>query len=216
MSYDAILFDNDGVLTYPTERAVIKTAIRETLAEFGVTDPCEAQLDQLVSIDVPTLEGLCDNLEIDTAAFWAQREANVSAAQRQAIRDGTKPLYMDVELLHSLDIPCGIVSNNQHPTIEYLVNYFDLTEVFQTYYGRKPTLQGLRNKKPNPHYVEKAIADVDAQQPLFVGDSASDIEVARHIGIDSVFLRRPHRETYQLAREPTYEYETFEELLRLV
>jgi phosphoglycolate phosphatase-like HAD superfamily hydrolase len=80
------------------------------------------------------------------------------------------------------------------------------------YYGRQLTLQGLQRCKPNPHYLEKAIADLESERPLYVGDSRSDVAVAARLEIDSAFIRRPHREEYVVEPEPTYEVASFEEL----
>jgi phosphoglycolate phosphatase-like HAD superfamily hydrolase len=52
------------------------------------------------------------------------------------------------------------------------------------------------------------MADLGVSNPLFVGDSASDVQVAENAGLDSVFLRREHRADYDLPVEPTYELES--------
>jgi phosphoglycolate phosphatase-like HAD superfamily hydrolase len=49
------------------------------------------------------------------------------------------------------------------------------------------------------------MADLGVSDPLFVGDSESDVQVAHAAGLDSVFLRREHRADYELSVEPTYE-----------
>lgn len=212
MEYDAVLFDNDGVLTTPTERAVLEDAIAETLREFGVENPDPGHVETMVATDHETVESFCSAYGIDAESFWPARDRNVTEVHQAEIAAGRKTLYDDVELLAALDLPMGIVSNNQHTTIEYLVGYFDLDAVFDTYYGRELTLQGLRRCKPDPHYLEVAIADLGAERPLYVGDSGSDVAAADSLGIDSVFVRRPHRDGYDVEPEPTHEIESFEEL----
>ena len=212
MDYDAVIFDNDGVLTTPTRREVLGTAIEETLRDFGVASPDPGHVETMVATDHETVATICSEYAIDPGAFWPARDRNVTRVHQGEIDAGRKTLYDDVDLLYEFDVAMGIVSNNQHTTIEYLVEYFELGELFEIYYGRELTLQGLRRCKPNPHYLERAIADLGADRPLYVGDSRKDVEVADRLGIDSAFVRRPHREGYAVEPEPTYEVATFEEL----
>lgn len=212
MAYDAVIFDNDGVLTTRTRREVLRPAIEEALREFGVASPDPDHVETMVATDHETVADICEEYGIDPETFWPERDHRVTETHQQEIAAGRKILYDDVELLFEFDVSMGIVSNNQHTTIEYLVEHFELGDLFETYYGRALTLQGLRRCKPNPHYLERAIADLGADRPLYVGDSASDIEVAARLGIDSAFVRRPHREGYAVEPEPTCEVATFEEL----
>ena len=54
------------------------------------------------------------------------------------------------------------------------------------------TVESLERKKPNTHYVERALSDLDADAALYVGDSESDVVAADRAGLDSAFVRRPH------------------------
>lgn len=49
------------------------------------------------------------------------------------------------------------------------------------------------------------LADLDAGSALFVGDNESDITAAKNAGIDSAFIRRPHRSDWDLDVWPTWE-----------
>lgn len=55
----------------------------------------------------------------------------------------------DVAALDRLDRPLGLVSNNQHATTEFLLAYPDLP-AFETASGRRPTLAGVAECKPEP------------------------------------------------------------------
>jgi hypothetical protein len=50
---------------------------------------------------------------------------------------------------------------------------------------------------------------------LDVGDSRVDVEVAARLGVDSAFVRRPHRKGYALSRTPTHEVTSLREVVRL-
>ncbi|MWG33651.1 HAD-IA family hydrolase [Halomarina oriensis] len=216
MTYDAIVFDNDGVLTEITDWEVLRGAARDAFSHFDV-DPSDEDLSRVLSSVTPEgLEAMCARHGLDTADFWYRRDTNYSTVQRREVREGRKPMYDDAEVVRDLDVPLGIVSSNQHATIEYILDHYDLREQFETYYGRRPTIEDVRRKKPNPHFVERALADIGTENALFVGDSETDVEAAHAAGVDSVFLRREHRADDDLSVDPTYEFETLDPLTDLV
>jgi phosphoglycolate phosphatase len=213
MSYDVIIYDNDGVLTKPTDRTVVRNAAREAFASFDVMDPLDEHVEKVASgVTIERLHDVCGEYGIDPVAFWEERDTNSSRAQQDEIRTGNKPLYDDIEAVLALDQPRGIVSSNQHATIECILDHFDLNSEFETYYGRKPTIEHIRRKKPEPYFIERAMADLGTENALYVGDSPCDVEAAENAGIDSAFIRRPHRTSTQLPTEPTYDFDDLWEL----
>ena len=221
MAYDAVVFDNDGVLTHLTDWDLIRGAIRETFAEFGV-DPHDEHVEDALRGEPERLYWLADHHGFDPDRFWARREAHAAAAQRDAMVSGNKPLYDDCAVLPQLrarhDLPLGVVSNNQHETIQHVLEVHGVAELFDTAYGREPTFDGARRKKPDPHYLNRALADLDVEPAttLYVGDSDSDVLAAHNAGVDSAFLRRPHRHGYDLDVEPTHEITSLRELPALL
>jgi HAD superfamily hydrolase (TIGR01549 family) len=216
--YDAVVFDNDGVLTHPTRSDVVHEAVTDTFREFDV-EPTDETFEHARHAVVDGVETFADVHGIDPATFWERRETNVAAAQRREMETGRKPLYDDFDAVYELGsngLDLGVVSNNQHETIEHIVDVFDLDGVFETTLGREPTLDGLRRKKPEPHYVERALEHIGCDSALYVGDSGVDVLAADAAGLDSAFVRRPHREDYELPAEPTYEIESLSELLHTV
>jgi len=89
--------------------------------------------------------------------------------------------------------------------VEFALAHHGVADHFETCYGREPVVEHVARKKPDPYFVHRAMADLDASDPLFVGDSETDVLAARNAGIDSAFVRRPHRTDYELSVEPTYE-----------
>jgi phosphoglycolate phosphatase len=206
MNYDAIIYDNDGVLTELTDRTIVRDAAREAFASFDVTDPSDEHVERMASgVTIERLQRVCEEYGLDPATYWEERDTNSSRAQQTEIRDGNKPLYDDIEAVWALDQPRGIVSSNQHATIECIIDHFDLDGQFETYYGRKPTIEHIRRKKPEPYFIERAMSDLGTENALYVGDSPCDVEAAENAGIDSAFVRRPHRTETQLSIEPTYD-----------
>jgi phosphoglycolate phosphatase-like HAD superfamily hydrolase len=213
MEYDAVVFDNDGVLVEPTDWDVIRTAIREAFQELGVVDPAEEHVEQLIGVTPDDVHAVADAYDLDPHELWRARDTAGSRHQSDLIRGGGKGLFPDVAALSELTVPMGIVSNNQHATVETIVEHYGLDEHFDVVYGRQPTIEDVGNKKPEPHYLEKAIQDLGVEDALYVGDSVKDVEVARRVGIDAAFVRRSHNDAIELPHEPDHEVADLEELV---
>jgi phosphoglycolate phosphatase len=209
--YDAVVFDNDGVLIEPTDRGRLAEAVRAAFAEFDVSVD-EAVAREMVAADAAPDGDFEREYGIDPAQFWQRREEIASATQREAIRAGEKALYYDIDAATGLPHRTGVVSNNQHATIEFILDYHDLGRHFETAYGRVPTLAGANRKKPDPSYIEQALDDLGTRRALYVGDSEKDVVAAQRADIDSAFVRRGHRADLDLSVEPTYEVADLHEL----
>jgi HAD superfamily hydrolase (TIGR01549 family) len=206
MSYDTVVFDNDGVLVGRTRFDVLESATAETFEQFGVTDVDPDHVEQLTIGATPTtVTEVCREYGLDPDAFWRERDGVLSRAQQAEAREGRKTPYDDLETLTDLNTRLGIVSSNQQETVDFLLDHFGLAGLFDTAYGRAPTIGSLSLRKPNPHYLERALADLDADSALFVGDNESDITAAENAGIDSAFIRRRHRRDWDLDVWPTWE-----------
>lgn len=205
VSYDAVLFDNDGVLVDLVEYDVLQRAAAETFRTLGV-DPHPDHVDDMaVGVTPERLQAVCAAYDLEPAEFFALRDSTSSKHQQQEVHAGRKTLYDDFEAIHDLEHPLGIVSSNQQETVDFLLDHFDIGHLFETAYGREPTPESLHRKKPNTHYLDRALADLDAETALFVGDSETDLIAAHEAGLDSVFIRRPHRADADFDTEPTYE-----------
>lgn len=217
MAYDAVLFDNDGVLTTMTDRAVLVRAVREAFRDMGVTDPDPADVEHLVvGVTPELLETIATRYGLDPRAFWYRRDLRASLVQEREIRAGRKPLYDDIGALAEIGLPMGIVSSNQHRTIETILDHHGIRDRFATYYGREMDVSSLTRKKPATHYLDLAVGDLGARNALFVGDSESDVQAAQAAGMDSVFIRRDHRDGLELSVTPTYEIRSLRELPSIV
>lgn len=218
--YDAVIFDNDGVIVELTDRTVFRRAIHETFAAVGVDDPEPSHIDALQFVNrdqvTETLEPVADDYDIDPEVLWATRDEFAATAQLRAVRNGAKAPYPDVDVLRGIDVPMGVVSNNQHATVDGVLRHHGLTDYFETWYGRDHSLDGLRNKKPSPHYLERAIDDLGVRNPLYVGDSRTDVVAAHRAGVDAAFLRRSHRREYELGLTPEYELKGLDEIPELL
>ncbi|RQG95083.1 HAD family hydrolase [Natrarchaeobius chitinivorans] len=216
-AYDAVLFDSDGVLVEPPPAETQSTATRAAFREVGVDDPDRRHVEAVVDgITVEELEGICAAYDLDPETFWEAREHHDERSQLDEFERGVRGRYDDVSAITDLPVDCGVVSNNHHTTIEYVLTQFGLEPAFETYYGREMTIESLELKKPNTHYLERAMADLAAESVLYVGDSESDIVAATRAGLESAFVRRPHCRETELEVAPTYDLGDLHDVADLV
>ncbi|WP_136687204.1 HAD family hydrolase [Halorhabdus amylolytica] len=211
--YEAVVFDNDGVLVELTELDLHRRAARDAFQRVGVSDPDDEHVEAMsIGVTVPKLEVVCDYYSLDPDQFWRERDSLMARRQQDAIRRGEKGVYEDVGTLDALDRPMGIVSSNQQATVEFGLRTFDLAGHFETIHGRGPAVESLRRKKPDPYYLRQALADLGTTDALYVGDSETDVQAAHAAGIDAAFVRRPHRADEELSVEPEYEIDDLTDL----
>ncbi|WP_372909565.1 HAD family hydrolase [Salinigranum sp.] len=216
-TYDAVVFDNDGVLTTLVDRSVLRGAVARAFDAFDV-DPDPADVDRMtVGVSPADLTAVCERYDLSPEAFWRARDELSSEAQIDAVHRGEKRLYDDVAAVEAIDLPRGVVSSNQQATLDFLFEHFLVDSWFQTVLGREPVPESLSLKKPATHYVERALEDlaVDADRTLFVGDTWVDVVAGDRAGCDTAFVRRPHRQDHTVETPPTYEVETLDDLLTL-
>ena len=216
MGYESVIFDNDGVLLTLTDMDAHYVGARQAFEELGVVSPSTAHVEAMsIGVTVPELTDICTQYDIDPERFFRARDEALTAVQRALIRAGEKQPYADVSMLDRLDCPLGVVSSNQRDTVAFAFEHFDIGHYFDTVWAREPTVESLRRKKPRPYYIERAMDDLNISNALFVGDNESDIEAARRAGIDSAFIRRPHRVDTQLDVTPDHDVSGLEDVVHL-
>lgn len=212
--YDAVIFDNDGVLVEPPAHETAVEATREAFEEVGVRHPDRAHVDGIVhGTTVERLRETCAAYDVDVETFWRARERLDEQSQFEKFESGSRTLYDDVRSITDLDQPRGVVSNNHHSTVEFVLDFFDLRHAFDTYLGREKTVESLDLKKPNTYYLDQAVAELGAESALYVGDSESDVRAAHRAGLDSAFVRRPHCRETTLSVTPTHEVDSLRDLV---
>lgn len=215
-TYDTILFDSDGILVHPPAYETQAGATQDAFREVGAKDVDSHHIDNIVNgTTVKALREICDTYDIDIDIFWEARERYDEESQFDKFKSGSRSRYSDVEAISNLSQTCGVVSNNHHSTIEFVLEFFDLQPVFDIYYGREKTVESLDLKKPNTHYLDQALTELGAESALYIGDSESDIVAAHRAGLDSAFVRRPHTTDIELSTIPTYEINDLYEVTKI-
>ncbi|ELZ11794.1 HAD-superfamily hydrolase [Natrinema thermotolerans DSM 11552] len=212
-----MLFDSDGILVEPPASETQAAATRAAFRDVGVDDVAQQHVDAIVNGVTPVdLRDICTDYDLEPTTFWEARERHDERSQFAAFRAGTRDRYDDVATIADLPQDRGVVSNNHHSTIEFVLDAFDLDSLFETYYGRPKTIESLQVKKPDPHFLERALADLEADSALYVGDSEHDVIAAHRAGVDSAFVRRRHCRDDELSVTPTYDIETLSALPAIV
>lgn len=218
--YDSIIFDVDGVLLqhHPNTPAVYLDAVAEAFRTFD-RQPPRADLDAFVgTATVDAMQGVCDRHDVAFEQFWRERERQVSAHQQMLMERGDRSLFEDAAVVEDLAAThrLGITSNNQQETVDFMVEHFDLGIHFDVVYGRTPSVDGFACRKPDPHYVERTLTELDTQSALFVGDSEADVLAADAAGLDAAYVQRRPEATLETEIEPRYVLDTLTELTDIV
>ena len=218
--YDGLLLDHDGVLVELFDLDAMTAGLRQygepCFRALGL-DPEPALFDSFsVGAEIDEVRAVARRHSVDPDTLWRCRDDAIAATLREATHAGEKEPYEDVGAIGTVDLPRGIVSNNQRRIVEFVLAEHGLRELFGTVRAREPALSSLNRKKPAPTYLEGAMEDLGVERPLYVGDSESDVVAARHAGVDVVFLRREHNAATSLAVDPTYEATSLEEVVGLI
>lgn len=214
--YDAVLFDMDGVLVEPTRPDTAREAIEQTFREFDV-EPRKGDVDALLNVSVERVEEVCRRHSLDVDDFWRVRERRIAEAQTASFDDGGKQPYHDVGVVEELNgSTLAVVSNNQQPTVDHVVDGLGYRDRFEAVHARGPTVDDLRRKKPSPYLLESALSDIDAEDALYVGDREKDVVAAERAGVDSALVRRSHNRDLEPEKSPDHVLEALDSVLNLL
>lgn len=219
MSYDGLLLDFDGVIVDVLEDERRLPAVREKIVEQSTADDVELDTEIVAalaeSIKPERLQSVSEEIDLPAEQLWQYRDDAFLELFETAARNDGKNLYPDVTALDELTVPLGIASNNQTRIVEVLVAEYELAGHFETIHAREPTPASLTNKKPEPIFLERAMADLAVENPLYVGDKETDIIAGQRIGIDTALIRREHNADRTIETEPTYEVTSLDEVVAL-
>jgi phosphoglycolate phosphatase len=206
MSYDGLLLDHDGVIVTLGDHTALHDAAHGALRDVGVSDPAPDAVDTLsIAVSEAELVAVSERYDVDPGTLWRARDDRVRDALLDETTASRKAPYDDVATLADCTVPMGIVSNNQTRIVEFVLDHYDLDHHFGTIHARAPDRTSLTRKKPRPTYLEEAMADLGIENPLYVGDSESDVEAGQRAGLDVAFLRRDHNADATLDHDPTYD-----------
>jgi HAD superfamily hydrolase (TIGR01549 family) len=215
--YDGLLLDHDGVLVTIDGGSTLAESAIAAFGDVGVEDPAPDAVDR---IDIrATREGLrevSDRYGVDPDRLWRARDDRIRDALLARVREGVKAPYDDVDTLSRVDGPVGVVSNNQARIVDTVLDRYGLSRHVDTVRARAPRPESLDRKKPRPTFLEDAMDALAVQNPLYVGDSESDVEAGHRAGLDTAYIRRDHNVDRSLDRDPTYEVEGLDDVVGIL
>lgn len=218
MSYDGLLLDYDGVVVHVLEDderiPAFRRALRDQFRDDQLDDDIVAELAHGIAAE--ELDRIAADTGLDATTLWRSRDDALAAVLCNSARTGTKAPYDDVDRLFELDCPIGIASNNQRRVVEFISERYELDRRFETIHAREPHPDSLRRKKPEPTFLDAAMADMGVENPLYVGDKGSDVLAGRRAGLDTALIRRSHNATRRVDHDPTYEVTGLEQVVDIV
>lgn len=187
----AVLLDFDGPVTplmpAPANMEAADDA-RRALGAHGITLPAALATtsDHLALVRWAGVHAPSTIADVDDACTIAE----INAARTCVPTPGAHAL---LAALHQVGTPVVIVSNNAAAAVSVYLDRHQLRAYVLDVIGRpflRPDLM-----KPHPHTVERALAIVatPAHRAILVGDSVSDIEVARATGVRSIGYAKTQR-----------------------
>lgn len=191
--YDAVIFDKDGVL------------LDSGLNNFKWMDDVRIEKAEKLGYSI----NKADSLQIVRAEDYSEIENflskhgmavdelleiehQVQNAKINLIRQGVIRLFPEAsKILGNLELPAALATNAPYKTTEFTLNYFALNNEFQTVKSFKlDKLQHyVEHKKPHPDMIKAAKSELNAANPLMVGDSRADIVAAQKAGVDSALVQ---------------------------
>ena len=184
----AAVFDLDGTLI--DSIGDIADALNATLAARGLPALPEDQIKQMVGAGVPELvrRGLAahgvEPGEIEPFVRELIALYSVQPAARTRLYDG------GAELLASLaarGMKLGICTNKPQAITEQVLSELGIASYFEAVVGVRPDVP----VKPDPVMLRTALdaLGVAAPDAVMIGDSASDVGVARALGVPVIVVR---------------------------
>lgn len=216
MSYDHVIFDNDGVLLDSTtedlewmERFRVEEAER-----LGGNMTLEQSRKVFKANTAQDIRQIAEQTDLSVEQL-REIEARKSQKKIKKIKQGEISLFDSAkEVLKEVEQPKSMVSNAPLKATRYSLEHYDIQKYFQTV--RSPTLDSIEaymeKKKPNPEMIKETIKEKASKNPIYIGDSDTDIIAAEKAGIDSI-----HLETSGKTEEnPTHSAEGLQEILDII
>lgn len=184
----AVVFDLDGTLV--DSIGDLADALNATFAGRGLPQLPEDRIKEFVGAGIPELvrRGLLESgvAEDDLESCIADMLERYSArpAARTRLYDGAAELLAS---LRGAGVKLGVCTNKPQRITETVLQEMGIAVHFGAVVGESPA----RPRKPDPAMLRAVLdaLEVAAFDALMVGDSGSDVSVARALGMPVIVLR---------------------------
>ena len=194
MSYDAVIFDFDGVLVdsgFDGFQWALE-ARQEYLTDKGL----DVEIDMIgQGLFAPRDVVISDVLERQNISWNQFRNIEEAVAERkiEMASSGELELFDDVKpVLEELESSVAIVSNAYRDYLQALLIELGIAKYIGYY--NAPSLRNIRNyrerMKPEPVMIHEVLDRIGTDEAVMIGDQIEDVIGANRAGIDSVYIDR--------------------------
>lgn len=196
---DGLIWDMDGVLVDVTRS--YREVIRRTSSKFLKRNVCEEEVNTIKNIvgfnnDWDTTYALVKNIKdpnlVDKNSieylkiksvfqkFYLGTEKSPGAINEEKLLISKQELE---KLLAKFKI-MGIVTGRPRLEAEFILEKYDLKNLFDELI----CMEDVKNDKPNPEGILKAINNLGLRNTIYIGDSPSDIEASKKARIPCIYI----------------------------
>ncbi|CDZ76874.1 phosphoglycolate phosphatase [Legionella massiliensis] len=213
-AYRLVVFDWEGTVGDTLGQILNTVATEARRLQFGELD------EQLARQSVEL--GLVLAVKKTFPHLNEQQQEQLLLAVHHSLVSRTSEVYLIpgvkefAQRLHDAGIDLAIASNKGQQSLQRVLHVSELDKLFKVTRSAGQTLP-----KPNPQMLEEIIAvfGVSAEETLMVGDSISDIEMAKSINVDAIGVDFYHQQKEALraagALEVFDDYQLLAEYLQL-
>ncbi len=204
MPIKAVVFDLDGTITsFNLDYKVLRAEVRGHLLKMGVPasvlDVNETVFEMLKKTELYTKNtGKTDSAmeRIRKEVFKIAEKYELEAATSTNLLPG---VIDTLKALRLAGLKIALCTLNSQKTTNYIITRFKLTEYFDITVPRDNVI----SVKPHPQHLETAldVLGIPATETIVIGDSVSDIKVAKELNALAIGLTTGVSTQDQLARE---------------
>lgn len=210
--YRLVVFDWEGTLGDTIGQVLNALSNESKQLHFGEFD------EQLARKSV--VFGLAKTIKKNFSHLTTAQQEQLLYAVQHSMATDTKEEYLmpgvrqTLQQLQQAGIDMAIATNKGKSSLQRALQATGLTDFFVT-----TRTAGEAPEKPCPQMLEEImdVCGVTAQQTLMVGDSITDIEMARQIGVDAVGVDFYHQQEKNLRLAGAFDvFHNYQQLIQYI
>lgn len=197
MKYESIIFDLDGTLLESTVDHIewIYECCEQALSTQNIDkDFSREEMGKLLGMDgYDEYNSMCEIAGVDPAEHWKLVTELRHQRKLEMLENNNLDLYPEaketIRELHNQGLKIGLVSNAPEKTVNEVIEFFGLKK-YIAYYRGTENHEDLKHRKPSARNLQIAIAELDRNPSIYVGNKKEDVEAAQNAGINSIIVKR--------------------------
>lgn len=204
MPIKAVIFDLDGTITsFNLDYKEARAEVRGYLLKMGVPASVIGVNENIFEMLKKTELFMRNSGKTESVIEGIRKEAlGIAEKYELEAASSTNLLPGTIDTLKNLrtsNLKMALCTLNSQKTTNYILNRFKLTEYFDVTVPRETT----NSVKPHPEHLEIALKSlgIPTDETVVIGDSASDMKVAKELNILAIGLTTGVSTREQLSRE---------------